>query len=502
MQHGHKNYADQNSLFPVFLKLEKLKVLLIGGGNVGVEKLSALIRNSPQTKVHVIALAIDERIKGMQKAHPAITTEIKEYNATDLDGYDLIFSAVNDQSLSAQIAADAKARDILINVADKPELCDFYLSSIAAKGSLKIAISTNGKSPTFAKRLKEIIYDAIPDSTEDTLDNLDEIRSKLNVNFSDKVQRLNKITSELAVNPNLEIEEINSTIKWKTIAWLSLGAFVFMIVGYILFSYIPVKELGEEITVLTSTLDKAFYWMILVGFLAQMVDGALGMGYGVTSTAALLSIGVPLPAISGSIHTAEMFSSGASGFSHYKFGNINKKLLKLLIIPGVLGSVAGAILLSKLGITYANIVKPILACYTMILGIRILYNAFKKSRKKKKVKRVGWLALAGGFLDSFGGGGWGPLVTSTLISKGKTPRYVIGTVSLSEFFVTFASAITFFTFLGLSHWQVILGLIIGGLIAAPLAARLAGKLPLKTMFIGVGTLVIIWSLNILFKTIF
>ena len=115
---------------------------------------------------------------------------------------------------------------------------------------------------------------------------------------------------------------------------------------------------------------------------------------------------------------------------------------------------------------------------------------------------VGWLAFFGGFLDSFGGGGWGPLVTSTLISKGKTPRFVIGTVSLSEFFVTLASALTFFAFLGLSHWQVILGLILGGVAAAPLAAKLSGKLPIKAMFVGVGILVIIWSLNILVKVLF
>lgn len=125
-----------------------------------------------------------------------------------------------------------------------------------------------------------------------------------------------------------------------------------------------------------------------------------------------------------------------------------------------------------------------------------------KKRKPQKVKRVGWLAGAGGFLDSFGGGGWGPLVTSTLISKGRTPRFVIGSVSITEFFVTLASALTFFGMLGLSHWQVIVGLIIGGMMGAPLAAKLSGKLPLKTMFIGVGAMVIIWSLRILVKAFF
>ncbi|MFY8005258.1 MAG: sulfite exporter TauE/SafE family protein, partial [Chitinophagaceae bacterium] len=204
---------------------------------------------------------------------------------------------------------------------------------------------------------------------------------------------------------------------------------------------------------------------------------------------------------SGSIHTAEMFSSGASGYSHYKFGNVNKKLFKVLLIPGILGAVGGAYLLSEYGEKYANYIRPILASYTLILGIRIIIVAFRKKKKASKVKRAGWLAGLGGFLDSFGGGGWGPLVTSTLIAKGRTPKYVIGTVSITEFFVTLASALTFFSLIGLSHWQVIIGLIIGGTVAAPLAAKLSGKLPMKASFIGVGIMVIIWSGRILLKAL-
>nr|WP_255478707.1 sulfite exporter TauE/SafE family protein [Rufibacter sp. XAAS-G3-1] len=241
--------------------------------------------------------------------------------------------------------------------------------------------------------------------------------------------------------------------------------------------------------------------MIVAGFAAQMVDGALGMGYGVTCTTILMSLGVNLPAISGSIHTAEVFSSGASGYNHYKVGNVNRKLFKVLLIPGVIGAVLGAYLLSVVGEEYAGYVRPILACYTLILGGRILYTAFRKNKERKKIKKAGWLAGAGGFLDSFGGGGWGPLVTSTLISKGRTPRFVIGSVSITEFFVALASSITFFAMLGMSHLHIILGLIVGGLMAAPIAARLAGRLPMKTMFIAVGSLVIIWSLRILLKAV-
>ncbi|MCH5714815.1 sulfite exporter TauE/SafE family protein [Niabella hibiscisoli] len=183
--------------------------------------------------------------------------------------------------------------------------------------------------------------------------------------------------------------------------------------------------------------------MLAAGFVAQLVDGALGMGYGVASTTILLSAGVSPAAISGSIHTAEMFASGASGYSHYKFGNVNKKLFKTLLLPGVIGAIAGAVLLVYLGEKYADWIKPLLACYTLFLGVKILSNAFKKKVQKKKFKRYGALAGAGGFLDSFGGGGWGPLVTTTLITKGRTPRFVIGSVSLTEFFVTLSSAFTF-----------------------------------------------------------
>ena len=305
-------------------------------------------------------------------------------------------------------------------------------------------------------------------------------------------------------NPNVEEpSEIHQYTEkqWKKIAFVSIAAFFVLILGAIINLFVSYEEFKAGLNWLAGDIDDKFYWMILVGFIAQLIDGLLGMGYGLSSTAALLSIGIPLPAISGSIHTAEVFSSGASGLSHYKFGNINKKLLKFLIIPGVVGAILGAVLLSKFSLEYSNIIKPILAFYTLLLGIRILFRVFAKKKELKKVKNVGWLAFCGGFLDSFGGGGWGPLVTTTLISKGKTPRFVIGTVSLSEFFITLASALTFFAFLGLSHWQVILGLVLGGVMAAPLAARLAGKLPMKAMFIGVGVLVILWSLNILIKII-
>ncbi|WP_276349115.1 sulfite exporter TauE/SafE family protein [Daejeonella sp. JGW-45] len=288
--------------------------------------------------------------------------------------------------------------------------------------------------------------------------------------------------------------------KWKKIAYLSLFVLAVLFIGYAIYAYVSYPSLITIGKDLYSQIDDKFIWMLVVGFCAQMVDGALGMGYGVISTTLLLSGGLNPAVISGSIHTAEMFSSGASGFSHYRFGNVNMKLFKTLLFPGVAGAIVGALLLGYAGDNSAWI-RPVISVYTLLLGIKILINAFKEKRKPQKVKRAGWLAGAGGFLDSFGGGGWGPLVTSTLISKGRTPKYVIGSVSLTEFFVTMASALTFFIILGVSHWQSILGLIIGGIIAAPFAARLVGKLPLKKMFIGVGTIVIISSVRIIWNSI-
>ncbi|CAM3926316.1 hypothetical protein SAMN06265348_11197 [Pedobacter westerhofensis] len=290
---------------------------------------------------------------------------------------------------------------------------------------------------------------------------------------------------------------------WRIVAGRCLFALAFMIIGHLIASFYPMTSLINAFSAFGKTLglEQAFGWMLLAGFIAQLVDGALGMGYGVISTTVLLSTGLNPAAISGSIHTAEMFSSGASGFSHYRFGNINKKLFKTLLLPGVLGAIIGAVLLCYLGEAYGSWLRPVLSVYTLLLGARILLNAFKKKNESRKVKHAGWLAGAGGFLDSFGGGGWGPLVTSTLIAKGKTPRYIIGTVSLTEFFVTLGSAVTFFIILGTSHIQTIAGLIIGGVLAAPIAAKLAGKLNTKTILIAVGILVIISSAGTLLKTL-
>jgi uncharacterized membrane protein YfcA len=182
-----------------------------------------------------------------------------------------------------------------------------------------------------------------------------------------------------------------------------------------------------------------------------------------------------------------------------KFGNVSKKLFKNLLVPGILGAVAGAYLLSSLS-EYNFIVKPLLALYTLTLGVLILFKTRNKKKENSEIKHIVPLAGMGGLLDSIGGGGWGPIISSTLIAKGKHPLVTIGSVNLAEFFVAFASSAAFATFIGLTHWQIIIGLVAGGITAAPIAAKFAGKLPVKTMMILVGVLVIALSLRILITT--
>jgi uncharacterized membrane protein YfcA len=247
-----------------------------------------------------------------------------------------------------------------------------------------------------------------------------------------------------------------------------------------------------------------FYWMLLAGFLAEIVAGSMGMGYGVMCTTVLLILNVPPPIISASIHSAESFTSAAGSISHWQLGNVNKKLVKSLAIPAVIGAVIGAILLTFVGEHYAKITKPFIALYTMYLGFRILQNAFKGKTKaiEKKHTNITGLGLVGGFIDSFGGGGWGPLVTGTFIKNGHTPRYVIGSSTVAKFILTVASAITFIFTVGIHHWNIVAGLLIGGIVTAPFSAMLTSKLPVKKMFVVVGCVVIIMSLITIVRAIF
>lgn len=489
--------AAENRLFPIFLKLEELSLLIIGGGNVAFEKLNAVLNNSPQTKIKLVGIEINNAIKTLAERTNNLELSERAYTTRDIEQADIVIAAVNDFLTSEQIKNESKEIGKLVNVADKPGLCDFYLGSIVKKGSVKIAISTNGKSPTIAKRLKEVINDLIPSEMEDVLQNMQTIRVGMNGDFDEKVKHLNELTKVLIAKQT----RLNKGARhqWQKIVQWSLLAFFFMILGHTILSYIPLKNVLSGVKDVVSVIDKkSFLMMLLCGFLAQMTDGSLGMGYGTISTTFLLANGVNPAIVSSRVHSARVFSSGVSGYSHHRFGNINKKLFKALVIPGIAGAVLGATL-AFYAQKYSTWVRVPVSLYTVYLGIFIIRKAFKKKNPQNKVRRAGWLASIGGFTDAFAGGGWGSLVTSTLISKRKSPRYVVGSVCLAEFFVVFASSITFFIFLKSIPLLDVAGLIIGGLIAAPIAAKLVGKLPLKTMFVLIGTLVILTSFFTIWK---
>ena len=217
------------------------------------------------------------------------------------------------------------------------------------------------------------------------------------------------------------------------------------------------------------------------------------MAYGISSTTFLLSTGLTPAVASASVHIGGVFTMLASGLSHWKLKNINIKILKNLIIPGVIGAITGAFVLTSVP---SETIKIFVNIYLIIMGIRILYKVFKTTIKKKiQLTKIWLIGVIGGFLDSIGGGGWGPIVTSTFIIDGYKPSMVIGTSNTAKFFVTLAQSVVFIVMIDISKmWQVILGLSIGGIIAAPIAALISKKIPAKAIMILVGIVIIVINL--------
>ncbi|MDQ1096549.1 MULTISPECIES: sulfite exporter TauE/SafE family protein [Chryseobacterium] len=287
--------------------------------------------------------------------------------------------------------------------------------------------------------------------------------------------------------------QIRLNILFVTLAVLFLTVLIMYEIGYL-------DQLGDVL----AKDNYIFYWMLLVGFLAEIVAGSMGMGYGVICTTTLLFLNIPPHIVSASIHSAESFTTAAGSISHIRLKNVSKSLVKKLAIPAVIGAIIGAVCLTYLGEYYARITKTVIAFYTLYLGFQILSNAFKdkQSKKLKRKTNLTRLGVIGGFIDSFAGGGWGPLVTGTLIKNAFTPRFAVGSSTIAKFILTLTAAITFFITLGVQHWNIILGLLIGGIITAPFSAMLTAKLPVKKMFIIIGTLVIVMSSITIYKSVF
>lgn len=258
------------------------------------------------------------------------------------------------------------------------------------------------------------------------------------------------------------------------------------------------EQTGMQLIVAT-VMGEAFWKAVLVGLLAQTVDGALGMAYGITSTSFLLATGSSPAVASASVHIAEVFTTGVSGISHVKLGNVNKSLFLRLLIPGILGASAGAWVVSSVD---SSIIKPIVSGYLFLMGLYIVSKVFKKITPRRETpKHVAKLGLFGGFVDAVGGGGWGPVVTTTLLGTGQDPRTTIGSVNLAEFFLTFTSAAVFAGLVEEGPWPTVAGLVVGGLFAAPFAAYLTRHLKTKTLLMLVGGVISGISLYNLYRAL-
>ena len=231
---------------------------------------------------------------------------------------------------------------------------------------------------------------------------------------------------------------------------------------------------------------------ILIGFGAQMIDGALGMAYGVISSTLLITLGVPPSRASASVHAAETFTTGVSAISHIVHRNVDWRLFARLIIPGVIGGVTGAYILSNID---GSAIKPFVLLYLSVIGIYLIWRGFHFPPHARDPKWVGPLGLFGGFMDASGGGGWGPIVTSNLLIQGSSPRHTIGTVNTVEFVLTLAISITFLLHLGWAAFTTYtIGLLIGGVIAAPFGAMLARHVAPRVLFTAVGIILTLTSL--------
>jgi len=238
-------------------------------------------------------------------------------------------------------------------------------------------------------------------------------------------------------------------------------------------------------------ISSEFYWFIVIGLGAQLVDGALGMAFGLVSSSVMLAMGLPPAAVSASIHTAEIFTTGASGVSHLAMGNVDRSLFWRLAIPGSIGGILGAYVLTQIP---GEVIRPFIYIYLLVLSVFILGRAVGRFLPRKEVQRVGILGFFAGFLDASGGGGWGPVATSTLLARGGQARTTIGSVNAAEFIVTMAISAVFLLSMGVQHLQIVAGLLIGGMIAAPLAAFLVRRLRERWVLVAVGLLVLSISL--------
>jgi uncharacterized membrane protein YfcA len=285
----------------------------------------------------------------------------------------------------------------------------------------------------------------------------------------------------------------------RTATWFTAIALTALTLYLAARLFLPNNWYGGFQTIASTLQGGAFWSAVAIGLLAQAVDGALGMAYGVTASTFLLGMGASPAVASASVHIAEIFTTGVSGVAHVKYGNVNRKLFLRLLLPGILGAVLGVLVVTQID---GRVLKPYISAYLLIIGVYILSKAFRHIRARQREPRhVTKLALFGGFVDSVGGGGWGPVVTSTLVGSGNDPRTTIGSVNFAEFFLTLATAASFTLLAVEGTWPIVAGLVVGGLFAAPFAALLCRALSTRALLVSVGLLITLLSSWNLYRSI-
>lgn len=459
------------SFFPVFLKPEKLSILIVGDGKSEYDRVLFLIKEFNPLEIKIIAPQISSELNHLAKEYSIINIVEKNLEEKDFHNVHLAFFTcqIEDANTLKNLASKYS---VLVHFSHFPEFNDF----------------------------EEIV------PVESDIANSEKIE-----HFKKKIATLQKLSKDFS--ENLEsadpFEQLENTTKIAKAAQLKSNVYL-AIIGVLVFIALLGITINEfnlyiEVKDFLAKDHYIFFWMLLVGFLAEIIAGSMGMGYGIICTTILLLLNVPPPLVSASIHSAESFTSAAGSMSHFKLGNVNMKLVKRLAPFAILGAIIGSLSLTYFGEHYAHIVKPLIAFYTLYIGINILRKSLMKSRKiskNRKRSNLTFLGIIGGFIDSFAGGGWGPLVTGSLIKDGRTPRYVIGSSTLTKFMLTITSAITFVYTIGIHHWNIVLGLLIGGIVTAPFSAMLTAKLPVKKMTIFISILVIIMSSITIVKSVF
>ncbi len=504
--------VQPNNMHPLFLNLERIPVLWVGNDKFIFKAVKQIYLNSVHCKMKIF----DDNISNELIEFSAKKSNIKIFHRkmaeSDLVDFALLIISTEDHEYEEKLIRLSHQKNVLVNVIGKPQISDFSLVSVIKKENIKLGISSNDYSPEVQQRINKIIEHSIPTDIEEFIGKLNFAHKNPLMNRDEELKTLDIITADyldqkqkhpLANSEFENLSKITKAVRRRSNIYLGIiGVMVLMgVLSYLVFKF----ELLPDINTFLNADNHIFYKMLAVGFVAELVVGSTGMGYGIICTTILLMLNIAPPIISASIHSAETFTSAAGSISHFRLKNVNMKLVKALAIPAIIGAIVGALSLTYFGEHYAHIVKPLISCYTLYLGINILRNAFKNNKKKKRVQKSGRsikvLGLAGGFIDSFTGGGWGPMVTGSLLKDGRTPRYVIGSSTLSKFILTITSAITFVITIGIQHWNIVLGLLIGGIFTAPFAAMLTSKIPIKKMFVMIGFLIITLSLISIIKAL-